>query len=33
VGPIALYPVDLVAIILPASTNPLQLVQADRYLD
>ncbi len=33
VGPIALYPDDLVAIILPASTNPLQLVQADRYLD
>ena len=30
---IALYPDDLVAIILPASTNPLQLVQADRYLD
>jgi len=33
VGPIALYPDDLVAIILPASTNPLQLVQADRYLE
>jgi len=33
VGPIALYPDDLVGIILPASTNPLQLVQADRYLD
>ena len=33
VGPIALYPDDLVAIILPAATNPLQLVQADRYLD
>jgi hypothetical protein len=33
VGRIALYPDDLVAIILPASTNPLQLVQADRYLD
>jgi hypothetical protein len=33
VGPIALYPDDLVAIILPASTNPLQLVQADRFLD
>ncbi len=32
VGPIALYPDDLVAIILPASTNPLQLVQADRFL-
>ena len=33
VGPIALYPDDLVSIILPASTNPLQLVQADRFLD
>jgi Protein of unknown function (DUF3300) len=33
VGPIALYPDDLIGIILPASTNPLQLVQADRYLD
>jgi hypothetical protein len=33
VGPIALYPDDLVAIILPAATNPLQLVQADRFLD
>lgn len=33
VGPIALYPDDLVAIILPASTSPLQIVQADRYLD
>src|SRR5271166_2126071 len=33
VGPIALYPDDLVALILPASTNPLQLVQADRFLD
>ena len=32
VGPIALYPDDLVAIILPASTNPLQLVQADRFI-
>ncbi len=30
---IALYPDDLVSIILPASTNPLQMVQADRYLD
>lgn len=30
---IALYPDDLVTIILPAATNPLQLVQADRYLD
>ena len=33
VGPIALYPDDLVAIILPAATNPMQLVQADRFLD
>ena len=33
VGPIALYPDDLVAIILPASTYPLHIVQADRFLD
>ena len=33
VGRIALYPDDLVSIILPASTSPLQVVQADRYLD
>ena len=33
VAPIALYPDDLVAIILPAATNPLQIVQADRFLD
>lgn len=33
VGPIALYPDDLIAIILPAATNPLQIVQADRFLD
>lgn len=33
VGPIALYPDDLVAIILPASTNPLQIVQAERFLE
>jgi Protein of unknown function (DUF3300) len=33
VGRIALYPDDLVAIILPASTSPLQIVQADRYLE
>ena len=33
VGPIALYPDDLVAIVLPAATNPLQLVQADRFLE
>lgn len=29
VGPIALYPDDLVSIILPASTYPLEIVQAD----
>jgi hypothetical protein len=33
VAPIALYPDELVAIILPAATLPLQLVEADRYLD
>ena len=33
VGPIALYPDDLVAIILPAATNPLQIVQAERFLE
>jgi hypothetical protein len=33
VGPFALYPDDLVALILPASTNPLQIVQADRFLE
>ncbi len=32
VGRIALYPDDLVAIILPASTYPLDIVQADRFL-
>ena len=32
-GPIALYPDDLVGIILPASTFPVEIVQADRYLD
>lgn len=31
VGPIALYPDDLVAIVLPASTLPLQVVQAARF--
>ena len=30
---LALYPDDLVAIVLPASTDPLQLVQADRFLE
>lgn len=33
VARIALYPDDLVGIILPASTYPLQIVQAARYLD
>ena len=32
VGRIALYPDDLLAIILPASTFPLDIVQADRFL-
>lgn len=32
VGPIALYPDDLVGIILPTSTYPLQIVQAARFL-
>jgi hypothetical protein len=33
VGPIALYADDLVGIVLPASTYPLQIVQASRFLD
>src|SRR6185312_8135723 len=33
VAPIALYPDELLAVVLPASTNPLQVVQAQRYLD
>ena len=33
VGPIALYPDDLLAIVLPASTFPLQVVQAKRFLE
>lgn len=33
VARIALYPDDLIGIILPASTYPLQIVQAARYLD
>jgi hypothetical protein len=33
VGPIALYADDLIAIVLPASTYPLQVVQAARFLD
>lgn len=33
VGPIALYPDDLLAIVLPASAYPLQIVQAARFLE
>ena len=33
VGPVALYPDDLLAIVLPASTYPLEIVQASRFLD
>jgi len=33
VGPIALYPDDLLAIVLPASTFPLQIVEALRFLE
>ena len=33
VGPVALYPDDLLAIVLPASTFPLQIVQAARFLE
>ena len=33
VGPVALYPDDLLAIVLPASTYPLQVIEAGRFLD
>jgi hypothetical protein len=33
VGPVALYPDNLLAIILPASTYPLEIVQAARFLE
>jgi hypothetical protein len=33
VGPIALYPDDLLAIILPAATQPLEMVKAQRFLE
>ncbi len=33
VGPIALYPDDLLAIVLPAAAYPLQIVKAARFLD
>ncbi len=32
-GPVALYPDDLLAIVLPASTYPLEIVQAARFLE
>ena len=33
VGPIALYPDDLLAIVLPASAYPLQIIEAGRFLE
>lgn len=33
VAPVALYPDELLAIVLPASTNPLQVVEASRFLE
>ena len=33
VAPVALYPDELLAVVLPAAANPLQIVQAQRYLD
>jgi hypothetical protein len=33
VGPVALYPDELLAVVLPASTYPLQIVQGARFLD
>jgi hypothetical protein len=33
VGPIALYSDDLLALVLPASTQPLQVVEAQRFLE
>ena len=33
VAPIALYPDDLLAIVLPSSTNPVQIVEAARFLE
>jgi hypothetical protein len=33
VAPVALYPDELLAIVLPASTNPIQIVEAQRFLD
>jgi hypothetical protein len=33
VAPVALYPDDLLAIVLPAATNPVQVVEAARFLE
>jgi hypothetical protein len=33
VGPIALYPDDLLSVVLPSATQPLQIVEAQRFLD
>ncbi|MDQ2103232.1 DUF3300 domain-containing protein [Azospirillum isscasi] len=33
VGRVALYPDDLLALVLPAATQPLQIVEAQRFLD
>ncbi len=33
VGPVALYPDDLLAVVLPASTYPLQVIEAARFLE
>jgi hypothetical protein len=33
VGPIALYPDDLLAIVLPASAYPMQIIDAQRFLE
>jgi hypothetical protein len=33
VGPVALYPDDLLAILLPGATTPLQIVKAQRFLE
>jgi hypothetical protein len=33
VGPIALYPDDLIAIVLPAATTPMEVVKAQRFLE
>ena len=33
VGPVALYPDDLLSVVLPASVYPLQIVQAARFLE